>query len=91
MEVLSPSSSSKDNSRVEIERGRDGFLWLLGLRIGKLYFHLLTLSTGSHLVCQVMPAYGSMSYPNVGDYKGWTSPPAAYPSTREYEANKGSL
>ena len=32
-------------------------------------------------------------YPDVGDYKGWTglSPPAAYPSTMEYEANKSNL
>jgi hypothetical protein len=34
-----------------------------------------------------------MLYPNVGDYEGRTglSPPAAYPSTMEYEANEGNL
>jgi hypothetical protein len=61
--------------------------------IDKLYFYLLTSGTGVYLVCQVPPAYGSTSYPNVGDYKGWTrlSPPVAYPSTGGYEANEGSL
>jgi hypothetical protein len=40
-----------------------------------------------------MLVYGYTSYPNMGDYKGWTglSPPAAYSSTVEYEANEGSL
>ena len=63
------------------------------LRIDKLYFYLLTSGTGSHLVYQVMPACSSTPYPNVGDYEGRTglSPPAAYPSTGGYEANKGSL
>jgi hypothetical protein len=61
--------------------------------IDKLYFYLLTLGTGSHLVCQVMLASSSTLYPNVGGYKGWTgqSPPVEYPSTVEYEANEGSL
>jgi hypothetical protein len=33
-----------------------------------------------------------MPYLNMGDYMGWIglSPPTAYPSTVEYEANKGS-
>ena len=75
-----------------VGKGRDGFLWLLGLRIGKLYFYLLTSSTGDHLVCQAMSAYSSTSNPNVGDYKGRTrlSPTAAYPSTVGHEANEGS-
>ena len=65
----------------------------LGLRIDKLYLYLLTLGTGLHLVYQAMPVSSSTPYPNVGDYKGRTeqSPPAAYLSTREYEANKGNL
>jgi hypothetical protein len=83
MEVLLLASSSKDNTRGKVENGTDGFLWLLGLRTGKLYFHLLTSGTRSHLVCQVMPAYSSTPYPNVEDYKGriGLSPPTAYPST----------
>jgi hypothetical protein len=54
---------------------------------------LLTLGTGLHLVYQVMPTSRSTPYPNVRDYKGWIglSPPVAYPSTIEYEANEGSL
>jgi hypothetical protein len=34
-----------------------------------------------------------MLYLDVGDYEGWTglSPPAAYPSTMEYEENEGNL
>jgi hypothetical protein len=82
-----------DNIRVELVEGREGFLWLLGLRIAKLHLYMLTLGTGDHLVCQAMPAYSSTPYPNVGDYKGriGLSPPAAYPSTVEYEAKEGSL
>ena len=93
MEVFLLANSSKDNTRSKVGKGRDGFLWALGLRIGKLYFHLLTLGTESHLVCQAIPTYGSTPYPNVGDYEGqtWLSPPAAYPSTMGNEANKGSL
>jgi hypothetical protein len=92
MEVSLQANSSKDSTRVKLERV-DGFLWLLGLRIGKLYFHLLTSGTGLQLVCQSMSAYSSTPYPNVGDYRGRTglSPPAAYPSTMGYEANEGSL
>jgi hypothetical protein len=65
----------------------------LGLRVDKLYSYLLTSGTGVHLVCQVILDYGSMSYPNMGDCKGWIglSPPAAYPSTIGHEVNKGSL
>ena len=65
----------------------------MGLRIDKLYFYLLTSGTGEHLVFQSLPAYGSTSNPNLEDYKGriGLSPPAAYPSTMEYEANEGSL
>jgi hypothetical protein len=59
--------------------------------IDKLYYYLLTSGTRDHLVCQVMPTCSSTSYPNMGDYKGWTrlSPPVAYPSTMEYEENEG--
>jgi hypothetical protein len=65
----------------------------LGLRICKPYFHLLTSGIGLYMVCQVPPAYGSTPYLNVGDCKGQTglSPPAAYPSTVEHEANEGSF
>jgi hypothetical protein len=93
MEVLLLASSSKDNTRVKLEKGRDGFLWLLGLRIGKPYSYLLTLGTGLCLVCQAIPASNSTSYSDVGDFEGWTglSPLAACPSTVEYEANEGSL
>ena len=61
--------------------------------IDKLYFYLLTLGTGVHLVCQAIPACSSMSYPDMGDYEGrtWLSPPAAYPSTVKNEENEGSL
>ena len=64
-----------------------------GLRIDKLYFYLFTSGTGSHLVCQVMSASSSTSYPNVGDYKERTelSPPAAYPSTMGNEANESNF
>jgi len=56
-------------------------------------FYLLTSGTGVHLVCQAIPACSSMLNPNVEDYMGRTglSPPAAYPSTRGYEANESSL
>ena len=62
-------------------------------RIAILYFYLFTSGTGDHLVYQAMLACSSTPYPNMGDYKGRTglSPPAAYPSTVEYEANEGSL
>jgi hypothetical protein len=45
------------------------------------------------LVCQAILASNSTSYLDVGDFEGWTglSPPAACPSTVEYEANEGSL
>ena len=45
------------------------------------------------MVYQALPVYGSMPYLDLGDYKGRTglSPPVAYPSTVEYEANEGSL
>jgi hypothetical protein len=73
--------------------GRDGFLWLLGLRIDKLYSNLLASGTDLRVVCQAYPTCSSTPYPNMGDYKEWIglSPPAAYPSTEEYEANEGSL
>ena len=92
-EVLLLASSSKDNTRGKFGKGRQGFLWFLGLTTGKLYFHLLTSGTRLQLVCQSMPVYGSTSYPNMGDYKGWTglSPPATYPPTMGHEANEGSL
>ena len=92
MEVFLLAISSKDNTMIANEGG-DGFLWLQGLRIDKLYFYLLTSGTGSHLVCYGRSACSSMAYLNMGDYKGWTrlSPPAAYPSIGEYEANEGSL
>jgi hypothetical protein len=58
-----------------------------------LHYFLLTSGTGDHLVCQAMRACSSTLYPNVEDCRGRTglSPPAAYPSTVEYEANEGSL
>ena len=92
MEVLLLANWSKDNTRIElarVEMDSYGF----GLRIDKLYFYLLTLGTGYHLVCQAMPAYSSTLYPDVGDYEGriGLSPPTVYPSTVEYEANEGSL
>jgi hypothetical protein len=76
-----------------VGKGRDGFLWLLGIRIGKPYFHLLTSGTGLYLVCQVPPTYSSTSCPHLGECKGWTglSPPAGYPSNVGHEANEGSL
>jgi hypothetical protein len=71
-EILLLAISPKDNPRVELVEGREGFLWLLGLRIAKLHLYLLTSGTGDHLVCQVMPAYSSTPYPNMGDCKGQT-------------------
>jgi len=87
------ASLSKDNIRGKVGNGRDGFLWLLGLRIGKLYFYLLTSGTRVHLVCQAMLAYSSTPNPNMGDYKGWIglSSPVAYPSTMGNEVNECSL
>jgi hypothetical protein len=40
-----------------------------------------------------MLVYSSMSYPNMGDYEGWTGLPplATYPSTMGYEANEGNF
>ena len=54
---------------------------------------LHTSGTRSHMVYKVMPACSSTPYLNMGDYKGriGLSPPTAYPSNGEYEANKGSL
>ena len=79
----------------KVGKGRDGFQWL---RVqGQInltpYSYLLTLGIGLCLVYQAIPACISTSYPDVGEYKGqtWLSPPAAYPSTMEYEANEGSL
>jgi hypothetical protein len=89
-EILLLANSPKDNPRVELVEGREGFLWLLGLRIAKLHLYLLTLGTGDHLVSQAMLAFSSTPYPNVGDYKGQTglSSPATYPSTVEYGQTK---
>ena len=80
-------------TRVELMRIEMDSYGFRGLRIDKLYFYLLTSGIGLHLVCQVMPAYSSTLYPNMGDYERWTglSPPTTYPSTKEYEANEGSL
>ena len=50
-EVLLLASSSKDNTRGKVGKGRDEFLWLLGLWKDKLYFHLFTSGTGLQLVC----------------------------------------
>jgi hypothetical protein len=58
---------SKDNTRVELEKGRDGFLWLLGLRIAKPYFHLFTSGTGLYLVYQVPLANRYTPSPYVGE------------------------
>ena len=93
MEVFLLANSSKDNTRCKIGKGRDGFLWPLGLRTDKLYIYFLTSGTRAHLVCQAIPAYGSTLYMNVEDYEGRTglSPPAAYPSTMGNEANEDSL
>jgi hypothetical protein len=90
-EVFLRAKSSKDNTRI-VDKGK-GFLWLYGLRADKLYFYMLTSGTGAHLICQAILACSSTPYPDVGDYKGWTglSPPAAYTTTMEYEANEGSL
>jgi hypothetical protein len=46
-----------------VEMDSYGFL---GLWKDKPHSHLLTSGTGSHLVCQVMPASSSTSYPDVG-------------------------
>ena len=56
-------------------------------------FYLLTSGTGVHLVCQAIPACSSMLNPNVEDYMGRTglSPPTAYRSTMENEANEGNV
>ena len=61
--------------------------------IDKLYFYLLTSGTGVHLLYQAISACSSMSYPDVGDYKGWTglSPPAAYPTTMGDKANEDNF
>jgi hypothetical protein len=67
MVVLLLANLSKDNTRVELEKGRDGFLWLLGLRIGKPYFHLFTLGTGLYLVYQIPLANYSMPSPYMGE------------------------
>ena len=81
-EVFLLANSSKDNTRSKVGKGRDGFLWPLGLNTDKLYIYFLTSGTGAHLVCQAIPACSCMPYPDMGDYKGWTglSPPATYPS-----------
>jgi len=76
-----------------VRKCREGFLWYKGLRTDKLYFYLITLGTGSHLVYQARPACSSMSNLDMGDYRGrtWLSPPTAYPSTMGNEANEGNL
>ena len=93
MEVFLLANSSKENTRGKVGKGRDEFLWPLGLRTDKLYIYLLTSGTEAHLVCQAIPAYSSTLNLNMGAYKGWTglSPPAAYPSTMGHEANEGIL
>jgi hypothetical protein len=63
MEVFLRDNSSKDNTRVELERVEMDFFGSWVFSIDKLYFYLLISSTGVYLVCQVPPAYGSMSYP----------------------------
>ena len=65
-EVFLLDNSSKDNTRVKLERVEmDSYgFWVLWK--DKLYFHLLTSGTGLQLVCQSMLAYGSTSNPNVG-------------------------
>ena len=69
IKVFLLANSSMDNTKSKVEKGRDGFLWPLGLRIDKLYFHLLTSGTGAHLVYQAISAYGSTPYLNVGIMK----------------------
>jgi hypothetical protein len=85
MEVLLLANSSKDNTRVELERVEMDFYGFWVLWIDKLLFYLLTSGNGEHLVYQALPTYSSTSYPDVGDYKRqtWLSPPATYPSTVE--------
>ena len=85
MEVSLLASSSKDNTRVKLERVEmDSYGFWVYEKINSTSY-LLTLITGLHLVYQVILAYGSTSNPDVGDYKGRTelSPPVAYPSTVE--------
>jgi hypothetical protein len=91
--VLLLANSSKDNTRVELERVEMDSYGSWVFWIDKLYFYLLTSGTRLQLVCQSMSVYGSTPYLDMGDYKGWIglSPPAAYPSTGGYEANEGSL
>ena len=93
MKVLLLANFPKDNTRGKVGKGRDGFLWPLGLRTDKLYIYLLTSGTRVHLVCQAPPACSSTPYPNMGDYKRWIglSPPTVYPSTVGYEANEGNF
>ena len=61
------------------------------LKLRQPCYYRLTLGTGVLLHPQVIPPISSTSYPNMGDCKGWIelSPPVAYPSTMEYEANEG--
>ena len=71
---------------VRFSRDRD-------LRISQLDHYELAQGTGSHLVCQVMPANSSTLNPNVEGNKGWIglSPPTTYLSTVGNEANEGNL
>ena len=93
MEVSLLASSSKDNTRVKLERVEtDSYGFWVYEKINSTSY-LLTSGTGEHLVYQALPTCSSTLYPDVGDYKGRTglSPPAAYPSTVGHEVNKGSL
>jgi hypothetical protein len=72
MEILLLANSSKDNTRVELERVEMDSYGSWVFWIDKLYFYLLTSGTRLQLVCQSMPVYGSTLYPDVGDYKEQT-------------------
>ena len=69
MEVFLLANSSKENTRGKVGKGRDEFLWPLGLRTDKLYIYLLTSGTEAHLVCQAISTCSSTPYPNMGDYE----------------------
>ena len=75
---ISGTTTSRDNKQwIGVERNTT----TTKRSRGTVTLKLLTSGTGATPVCWCRPAYGSMMYPNVGDYEGRTglSPPAAYP------------
>jgi hypothetical protein len=66
MKVLLLANSSKDNTRVGLERVEMDSYGSWVFWIDKLYFYLLNLGTGLYLVCQAPPACSSTPYPDVG-------------------------